>query len=430
MKDDIRPSFESRKPEEATPPPDIVEETIDLAVQPSPASEIGEEQPPESNLITNDEGGIGVVDDVTEQKKRLHHKITELGMKLWPESKKQRIIGAIIIVLLLAVGAGGVYALNKHFNKKAPQVAPQAVKKEEPPKTTEASKLTGAEVPLGTNKRPIVSIQIENSPDARPQSGLKDAGVVFEAVAEGGITRFNASFLDTLPDYIGPIRSVRPYYVDFVAPFDPVFVHAGGSADGLAQLRNIGLKDLDHGANASAFQRVSERYAPHNLYSSMAKLDTASNSRGYTSSNTVGFARNAKANPGQPITAKSVDFNLSGFLYNAHFDYDPASNSYLRSQAGKPHTDLRSGAQLTPKVVVAIVTDYSQRGIYSVYRMNGSGKVVIFQDGIATEGTWTKGGAKEQYKFTDASGKELKLNPGQTWVTMLAGADRISYKAQ
>lgn len=424
MVDDIRPSFESPKPSNFTPVDPPPEEPTD----PTPP-EIEVNTPVADGLMNNDEGSIAAGEAIAE-KKKLHHKITELGMKLWPESKKQRIIGGIIILLLILAGAGAAYAINQHFNKKSPQVAATAVKKEEPPKTTEASKLTGVEVPIGTNNRPVVSIQIENSPDARPQSGLNQAGVVFEAVAEGGITRFNASFLDSLPDYIGPIRSVRPYYVDFVAPFDPVFVHAGGSADGLAQLRNVGLKDLDHGANGSAFQRVSDRYAPHNLYSSMAKLDAASSSRGYTSSNTVGFARNTKANPGQPITAKSIDFNMSGFLYNAHFDYDPASNSYLRSQAGKPHTDLRSGAQLAPKVVVGIVTDYSQRGIYSVYRMTGSGKVVIFQDGIVTEGTWTKNGAKEQYKFTDAAGKELKLNPGQTWVTMLAGPDRVAYKAQ
>jgi len=424
MVDDIRPSFESQKPSNFSPVEPPPEEPTD----PTPP-EIEDNPVANDSLMDNDEGSIAAGEAIAE-KKRLHHKITEFGMRLWPESKKQRIIGGIIILLLIIAGTGAVYAINQHFNKKTPQVAAPVVKKEEPPKTTEPSKLTGVEIPIETNKRPVVSIQIENSPDARPQSGLNQASVVFEAVAEGGITRFNASFLDSLPDYIGPIRSVRPYYVDFVAPFDPIFVHAGGSADGLAQLRNVGLKDLDHGANGSAFQRVSDRYAPHNLYSSMAKLDAASQGRGYTSSNTVGFARNTKANPGQPVTAKSIDFNMSGFLYNAHFDYDVASNSYLRSQAGKPHTDLRSGAQLAPKVVVGIVTSYSQNGIYSVYRMTGTGKVLIFQDGVVTEGTWTKNGAKEQYKFTDAAGKEIKLNPGQTWVTMLAGPDRVAYKAQ
>lgn len=421
MVDDIRPSFEPSKPPSFSPVEPPPEEPEDNTAQ-------TEQNNPTESLLDNDAGSIPAGDTPTE-KKKIHHKITEFGMKLWPESKKQRIIGAIIIVVILIAGTAGVYALKQHFNKNTPQPA-VVVKKEEPPKTTEPSRLTGVEIPIEVNKRPVVSIQIENSPDARPQSGLKDAGVVFEAVAEGGITRFNASFLDTQPDYIGPIRSVRPYYVDFVAPFDPIFVHAGGSADGLAELRNVGLKDLDHGANASAFQRIAERYAPHNLYSSMAKLDAASQARGYTSSNTVGFARNTKATTGQPITAKSIDFTMSGFLYNAHFDYDPASNSYLRSQAGKPHTDLRSGAQLAPKVVVGIVTDYSQNGIYSVYRMTGSGKVLIFQGGTVTEGTWTKNGAKEQYKFTDANGKEIKLDPGQTWVTMLAGADRVAYKAQ
>lgn len=424
MVDDIRPSFGPKKTASFTPtePPEEPEIPDPIEDEPSPPEE------PEPSLMSDDSGSIGTGKlDETPPKKRLHHKITELGLKIWPSTKKQRIIGIIVVLLLLIIGGTAIYAIQKNLNKRAPTVA-VAKKAPEPPKTTEPSKLTGVEIPIETNKRPVTSIQIENSPDARPQSGLLDAGVVFEAIAEGGITRFNASFLEAQPDYIGPIRSVRPYYVDLVAPFDPIFVHAGGSADGLAQLRSVGLKDLDHGANASAFKRVSDRYAPHNLYSSMAELDKASQGRGYTTSNVKGFVRAQKEAPNPAPTAKSIDFSLSGFLYNSHFDYDTASNSYLRSQAGKPHTDHRSGKQLAPKTVVAIVTDYSTRGIYSVYRTTGSGQVFIFQNGVVTPGTWTKNSVKDQFTFADATGKPIQLNPGQTWVTMVGNAGSVVYK--
>ena len=344
-------------------------------------------------------------------------------------SKKQKIIFSLIIIIVLGSTGAGAYAL--FFQKSPPPPAPAPVVVEqkvvEPPKPmTEASRLTGLQISPEINKRPIVSIQIENSPDARPQSALNQAGVVFEAIAEGGITRFNASFLDTQPDYIGPIRSVRPYYAILAAPFDPIFVHAGGSGDGLAKLSQLGLKDLDHGANGSAFQRVSDRYAPHNLYSTMANLDTASASRGYTTSNVKSLLRKEEKSSVTP-TAKSIDMSISSPLYNTHYDYDPATNSYKRSMAGSPHTDHRSGAQITPKVVVALVMNFSQNGIYSVYQIVGSGTAFIFQDGEVVQGTWTKSAEKEQIQFASADGKPLGLNPGQTWITLVKAPSAVTY---
>lgn len=348
------------------------------------------------------------------------------GIRLLPEDPKKRKITIVAIILGLIIGAGLIwFFFIKSDSAKNEITPPPVAKKEEPKPTTEASKLTGVQVPIGTNARPIYSIQIENSPDARPQSALNEAGVVFEAIAEGGITRFNASFMDNQPAYIGPVRSVRPYYVDFVAPFDPIFVHAGGSADGLAQLRNVGLKDLDHGPNAGAFTRVPDRYAPHNLYTSAGQLNQAASGRGFTTSNATGFARKDKEEPNPTPSARAIDMALSGFLYNPHFDYNAPTNSYNRSQAGKPHTDLKSGAVLSPKVVVAIVTDYSTRGIYSVYRTTGTGPVFVFQDGIVYQGTWTKPDVKSQFTLTDSTGKPIKLNPGQTWVTLVANPGSV-----
>ncbi len=340
-------------------------------------------------------------------------------------NKKQKAIFIFVVLLVLAgIGFGAVKALNKP--KPAPVV--QKEEKVEPPKpTTEPSKLTGIQVPFDMNKRPVTGIMIENSPDARPQSGLKDAGVVFEAIAEGGITRFLTLFQEAQPDYIGPVRSVRPYYLDWLQGFDAPIVHAGGSGEGLAKIRSDGVRDMDHGANGNAFMRVNNRPAPHNLYTTMAKLDEVRNSRGYTSSTFEGFARKEEKASATP-TAKSIDFSISSPLYSVHYDYDAPSNSYKRSEGGKPHTDLKSSAQLQPKVVIANVFTFSQNGIYSIYGVIGSGKAYIFQDGVVTEGTWSKSSSKSQIVWKDSAGAVIKLNPGQTWITAVKDNPSVVYK--
>lgn len=340
-------------------------------------------------------------------------------------SKKQRVLFFVILFLIIGgLSAGAVFAFS---NKKAAAPAPVVVveKKEEPPKpTTEASQLTGIQVEPALNKRPVTGIMIENSPDARPQSALNQAGVVFEAVAEGGITRFLTLFQEAQPAYIGPVRSVRPYYLDWLQGFDASIVHAGGSADGLAKIRAEKIKDIDHGANGAAFMRVSSRYAPHNLYTTMANLDGVSSKRGYTTSTFEGFPRKAEK-PLAVQTAKGIDLTMSSYLYNVRYDYDSTTNSYKRSEGGKPHMDEKSGAQLSPKVAIAMVMQYSQKGIYSIYNAVGTGKVYVFQDGGVTDGTWTKTGPKSQVTFKDVAGNPIKLNPGQTWITAVSGAEKV-----
>jgi hypothetical protein len=344
-------------------------------------------------------------------------------------TKKERVFGAIFIAMLIIVGGTGAYAINRSINKKNDNVAtPIAQKIDAQPTTptTEASKLTGVQVSPELNKRPVTGIMIENSPDARPQSGLKDAGIVYEAIAEGGITRFLTLFQESQPDYIGPVRSVRPYYVDLLLPFDASLAHAGGSGEGLAKVKAMGVKDLDHGANGSAFHRIAGRYAPHNLYTSMADLDRVSAARGYATSNVKSYPRKPEKAAAQ-VTARGINFTMSSPLYNVHYDYDQASNSYKRNEGGKPHTDQRSGQQLTPKTVVAMSMNYSQNGIYSVYQTTGSGKLFIFQDGVVQTGTWSRNNEKDQFEFKDDAGKQLPLNSGQTWITLVKNPGSVNY---
>lgn len=329
--------------------------------------------------------------------------------------------GFLVIATLIAGGA----AYETMQNRQPPPdttVYPKTVYT--PPKTTEPSRLTGLEIPKELNQLPTTAVQIENSPDARPQSGLYDAGIVTEAIAEGGITRFNAIFMESQPERIGPIRSLRPYYIDFFWPYDAAIVHAGGSGQALAEVAALGLKDIDHGPNGGTFYRDSGRFAPHNLYSSRAKLLETQRARGYGTSTFTGLVRKAEKKAETP-TARAVDVNISSFLYNPRFEYDPATNSYLRSQAGKPHMD-ENGKQINPKVVIVLVMQHGYAGIYSVYGTVGSGKAYIFQDGIVTEGIWEKTARNAQFRFGDANGAPVGLNPGQTWMTLVGSADRVT----
>lgn len=350
--------------------------------------------------------------------------------KFWSKNltKKQKII---LIVLLIVILLGLLFAAWKWKSRKMPATnnEPVAVKEEEPIATTEPSKLSGREVALDVNKRQVIGVMIENSPDARPQSGLRDASVVFEAVAEGGVTRFMALFQDTQSDYIGPIRSARPYYIDWVLGFDGAYAHVGGSGDALQAIKTLGVKDLDQFSNPAPYQRVNNRYAPHNVYSSTPQLAELADSKGWKESNFTGFTAKADG-PAEVPSIRAIDVNMSGFLYNPHWDYDQASNSYVRSQAGKPHTDEKSGQAIAAKTVIVMVTSKGLMAdrYHTSYATNGSGTAYIFQDGIMVEGTWTKKDSKSQIVFQDAAGKEIAFNAGQRWITVVGAPTDVVAK--
>ncbi len=344
-------------------------------------------------------------------------------------SKKQKILAVIAAVIVLAGLGGGAYAL---FKKPAPKPAPAPVveKKEEAPKEVPIySPLTGIAVTKEQAALPVTGIMIENSPDSRPQAGLNQAGVVFEAIAEGGITRFLTLWQEAQPDYVGPVRSVREYYVDWLEGFDAAIAHVGGPGGAIQKIKNENVKDLDQSYNPNSFRRVNNRVAPHNVYTSLQNLIDLSKSKGWTSSTFTGFPRKAEK-PSDAPTARAIDIVISGPLYNVHYDYDLATNSYKRSEGGKAHVDERSKAQISPKVVIGIVVPYSIQsdGLHSNYGTIGKGKAYIFQDGNSVEGTWEKTSAKSQIVFKDAAGVALKLNPGQTWITATSIANNVTYR--
>jgi len=351
----------------------------------------------------------------------------------WPFGKKQTIIMAAVAFVVLASASVAAYAFTRpgptpvatHQHEKTPAVPPKP--------TTVASTLTGLPVDPSANKRPVTGVMIENSLDARPQSGLAQAGVVFEAVAEGGVTRFLALYQDQVPANIGPIRSARPYFIQWAMGFDAGYAHVGGSPDGLADIKAWGVRDLDQFYNGGSYHRISSRAAPHNVYTGIDTLNQLETKKGYTTSTFAGFVRGKEA-PSQQPNATSIDFQLSGYDYDPHFTYSAAANSYDRSEMGQPQLDANTGKQLSPKVVIAIVVPMAQGALdssgayYSDYNPIGSGQAYVFQNGTVTIGQWQKASNTTNISFTDSSGQPLPLNPGQTWITAVTSTNRVSYK--
>lgn len=263
----------------------------------------------------------------------------------------------------------------------------------------------------------ITAVMIENSPDARPQSGLKQAQVVYEAIAEGGITRFLCLYQQNKPQLIGPVRSLRMYYLDWAAPYQPSIVHVGGSAASLQEVRNGQYRNVDIEYHSGASWRATDRYAPHNVYTSFDRLDALNSKLGYTSSSFTSFGR-IDGKPAATQDAKSIDVTISGALYNSHYDYNATTNTYARQQAGAAHLDREDG-QISPSAVVTLRVNMStvmEDGYREDITTTGSGQAEVFQNGTVQEVTWSKADRMSPLKLTDSTGKEVSLVRGQTWI--------------
>ena len=333
-------------------------------------------------------------------------------------------------VIIAAAGGAAAFVLLQPTPSVEPAPIKHAVKKEVP-KPVYHAPLTGLEVADEVAQtKPVTAIMIENSPDARPQSGIKNSAVVYEAIAEGGITRFLLLYQQEKPQLIGPVRSLRMYYVDWLAPYNASVAHVGGSASALAEIRNGNYRDIDQFFNAGTYWRASDRWAPHNVYTNFERLDALNAAKGYSTSDPAVFSRKDTTPVATPA-ATSISVTMSGPLYNSSYTYDATANHYLRSQGGAPHTDREEG-QITPRVVIVIKSPMQlvqEDGLRQQYQTTGSGSATIFQDGTVQEVTWHKADRIGQYRFTDANGADVPLARGQTWVSVVpAGTGGVSWQ--
>ncbi len=390
----------------------------------TPEEVAAEEQPAEPETNTGAEDA-SLDPNTTMAKKSKFKKWNAFNRLNWPPGKKEWVIFIVILLLI----AGGIWWLTHRHKLATLQPIPKVTTQKTVPST-----LTGLPVDPSVNERTVTGVMIENSTWARPQSGLGQAGVVFEAIAEAGITRFLALYQDTAPSNVGPIRSARPYFLRWNLAFDAGYAHVGGSPEALQDINKWHVRDLNQFYNADFYHRISSRAAPHNVYTSIAKLNQLEVNKGYKTSKYTGFAHNKKAfrPKNQPITARSINFAISSAEYHVHYTYEPKSDSYLRSEGGAAHIDANGNKRIRPVVVIAMVMHYNleRDGYHSNYGVIGSGRAFIFQDGKVIKAIWVKKSNTSQLTFKDSKGKTVRLNPGQAWLTAITGESQLSYSAK
>lgn len=288
---------------------------------------------------------------------------------------------------------------------------------------TESATTTSEIVPLPDRRRPL-AVMIDNHPNALPQSGISAADAVWEILVEGGLTRYLAFFKSQPADEIGPVRSARPYFLDLAREADAVYAHVGGSDEALQLLAGAGgLDAANEFSNGSTYWRDRAKAAPHNVYTSTEKLRTLIAKKGWREETDVQDAtlRSDIVPDGEPAAIVDVTFSRGG--QQAGFQYDPATQAYVRMLSGRTAKDA-GGAAIAPRTVVILEIDAVKgkdpqgKGLLAM-KTAGSGKVVVFRNGVAVKGVWKKTSAEDPLQVY-AEDKKNPFNSGQVWYAVIA----------
>ena len=322
---------------------------------------------------------------------------------------------SLLVFSLVKKGSGNQSNPSASVSQSRSKVNLDAPKVAECP--INGGKFTQAEKDIWSKRRPIVAM-IENSTDARPQSGLSKADVIYEAVAEGGITRFMGVFYCGVAAEdvkIAPVRSARIYFVNYAQEYGnkPIYMHVGGANDysgsgdtaknvrALETLEQIGWRvpkgndfDTTFDAGYPIFWRNYERlnHEVATEHTMMADLDAAyteADKRGLNATDSKGLAwdknftqwKFADGKPASSPTATDISFEFwSGKPdYNAEWKYDSSNNQYLRFTGGQPHLDLDTNTQLSAKNVVIIFakeTGPVDKNLHLFYTTIGTGQAI------------------------------------------------------
>lgn len=271
-----------------------------------------------------------------------------------------------------------------------------------------------------------VLVSVENHPEARPQWGISSADIVWEMLAEGGITRMLCMFADAsrLPDKIGPTRSARHYFVELAEGYDSILVHFGGSSYGYDSLAQQGSEHID-GMTDNYFYRDKSRNVAteHTAYTTKDDIVKAIENKGFRTETEEGkenpfkFNETAKALSGGTCTNVSVPFS-SSFTYK--YTYDEESKVYLSTLNGNSFKDDNGTQQSFTNIIIAYSTvtplnDGAGRVTYDLSK----GKGIYISNGTYENITWEKGDYTDMMKFYGADGNELALNPGRSYIALV-----------
>ena len=334
------------------------------------------------------------------------------------DRKTQVITISIVIVLVLVLIIGIVLSGKKIFKQdqdNANQTGTSSIYRVIDGVKTDSSK---------TNLLPI-AIVVENLVNVRPQHGLEQANIVYEALAEGGITRFLAIYAnDENIETIGPVRSARHYFVDIAEEYGGIFAHVGGSPQALGILSyEEFITDLNQFTYSQYYWRDINIPAPHNLFTSSEFMSYAI--RDLLSENPEGDYEAWLFKDKEPVQTTNeinITIDYSSEDYKVEWKYDADENEYQRYNGGVEHKSAESEEILTTK---NIIVQYTETGLLPNeserldIQTRGTGKAVIFRNGTYIEGTWEKNDRGDRTKYYNANNEEIEFNRGTTWIEIV-----------
>jgi hypothetical protein len=382
--------------------------------------------------------------------------ITDLSFPKKDGSKKKTVLFGVAGVLVAGIVIGILaFIISGHSGTELLNPIGTGDKNNGGPSgPTVQNPLTGelvkeADAAAWKDERPI-GVMINNYVDARPQSGLVDADLVYEVVAEGGITRFLAFFLDKLPDKIGPVRSTREYYLVLVKELsDAMIMHIGYSPQALEAIETWPVRSLSRGG--ATFTRDQARIdrgiaIEHTAYVNGPDLRTRGNELGWGGKGAISvwqFKNDGPVDTAQaPLVGESKNIKIVFWVdgdYTTEFKWIRNTNSYVKftgyDSAGAPipTKDQETSKQVTVKNLivqfvkeVSIANDPKNR---LDYQLVGSGQAIVFEDGKAIKATWSKASRDERTKYFDSNGSEIVFNRGKIWVSIVPdrNIDQVTY---
>ncbi len=289
--------------------------------------------------------------------------------------------------------------------------------------------LTGLGSDVEIKSRPMMYM-VENQKQARPQDGLHLADIVFEILAEGEITRFVAVYQSQEAEVIGPVRSIRPYFVQLGHGLDALVVHAGWSQDAMNMIvaKKVAHFDQVYGDDAY-YWRDKSRKMPHNLYSSTALIREGALKKKFreewTDPSLTFYPENEiPVITGKPAASITIPY-IQG--YEVGYTYDASNNKYNRIMLGELHTDKSTDTQLTAdNIIIAFskhkVLDNAGRRAVDVI---GPGEGYIIQRGQLRDITWE---SKDGMIRAFIDDKEVELVPGKTWIHVVPLGSKVEYQ--
>lgn len=275
------------------------------------------------------------------------------------------------------------------------------------------------------------AVMFDNHSEARPQSHLQSASLVYETLVEGSITRFMAIFDHGNEDKIGPIRSARPYFVQWVDAYDAAYAHAGGSPEALQKIGQYEIKNVIQG---QFYWRDYNRASPHNLFTSSELLGRAVRDNNWTASTTITqWKFNDDPEKGTHDDGGAVDLHFSGSSIGSlvRWEYTPETKTYKRFQAGVAHEDASTSAQLTAKtIIVQVIPPIVSIGDHGRLTLNilGTGRADILFEGKRIQGTWKQEVTTDRAKFYDDAGEEITFPRGNMFIEVIPSDREVIFQ--